>query len=208
MSRPAKKAALKMVVANWEMPPPTSSVNLYSWSMTGAGTKPLAAVRRPTWSLTEKVAPGAMTAPRIRSAMRWMFWTRGSPAAWLVVNVPIGSVIPSLRAASSSRLGATLFRGTATAVSADARLRSADWMAVTAPGPQHPLPALEGVMETRPPLTVKPALTGSTTGSGNSSARASGASDGSTVSFSSSSVGWVRNQLRTTDAGTVAVDGP
>jgi hypothetical protein len=37
---------------------------------------------------------------------------------------------------SSSRLGATLFRGRAMAVSADARVRSADWMAVTAPGPQ------------------------------------------------------------------------
>jgi hypothetical protein len=46
--------------------------------MAGAATKPFSRVRGPTVSLIENESPGCTTVPSIRSAMRWMFSTRGS----------------------------------------------------------------------------------------------------------------------------------
>ena len=94
MSSPPKKAALKVVVANWLTPPPMSVVNSPSW-ITPPSTKPFSVVRRPTVSLTENVVPGGMSVPRRMSAIRWMLVTRDSQHLWLVVNDPMTSFTPS-----------------------------------------------------------------------------------------------------------------
>jgi len=64
------------VVANWLTPPPTSSAKAPS-AITLSTRKPLSAVSGPTKTFTEKDWPGAITCPRTRSAIRWMFMTRG-----------------------------------------------------------------------------------------------------------------------------------
>ena len=93
-SRPAKKAALNSVVAYCEMPPPTESTNTPS-RIIPAGTNPLATVRGPTNSLTEKRPPGSMIAPRVSSAMRAMLITRSWFGLKRVVNSPTTWMIPS-----------------------------------------------------------------------------------------------------------------
>ena len=76
ISKPAKKAALKVVVATWLTPPPTASSSSPAL-ICGAGTKPRARVRSPSTSLSEKVPPaGISVRSRIRAARR-MLVTRG-----------------------------------------------------------------------------------------------------------------------------------
>ena len=78
---PAKNDALYIVVANCEMPPPTSS-RISPRKMAPSATKPFSMVRLPTKSLTEKVSPGRSTWPRMMSAIRWMLVTRFAQHEW------------------------------------------------------------------------------------------------------------------------------
>jgi hypothetical protein len=75
-------------VENCETPPPIWSRNSPS-TIAGAAMKPLAEVRSPDASLSEKLPPGAITAPSMISAIRWMLVTLGAQHGWYVVNVPI-----------------------------------------------------------------------------------------------------------------------
>ncbi len=130
--RPAKKAALNMVVANWLIPPPTASSNRPNW-MVPAGTNPFSVVRSPTNSLMENVSPGWITTPRTMSAMRWMFSTLLSQQLWLVVNSETISVMPSLaawvRASSTSTSGSASVRWRPDEIASNTRSAT--------PGAQH-----------------------------------------------------------------------
>ena len=125
-SKPPKNAALNMVVANCEMPPPKFSANTPS-SMTWAVTNPLDAERGPMVAFTEKVSPGRITTPRSKSAMWWMFFTRSSPGRCLVVNDATFSFTPNSVMASVLSLGSTVLRsritGPAGSVADSAALR-------------------------------------------------------------------------------------
>src|SRR3954449_12830486 len=81
-SRPAKNAALKVVVATWETPPPKSSLNTPSLMMKPL-VKPFAAVRSPTVSLRLNVAPGSSRVPVDEL---------GGPAEVLVAVLRVGEV--------------------------------------------------------------------------------------------------------------------
>ena len=76
-SSPAKNAALKVVVATWETPPPRSSLKIPSLMMKPS-VKPLARVRSPTVPLSENVSPGFSTVPSMISAARPMLMLRYS----------------------------------------------------------------------------------------------------------------------------------
>ena len=60
----------------------------------------------PTKPLTENDSPGGITWPRMRSAIRWMFFTRGWPAGCFVVNELTTSLTPNAAASSFVVLGA------------------------------------------------------------------------------------------------------
>ena len=74
---PPKNAALNVVVAIWETPPPKSSLKM-PLLMTKPSTKPFSAVRSPTVPLRENVSPGFTIVPSTSSAARPMLMLRYS----------------------------------------------------------------------------------------------------------------------------------
>ncbi len=72
---PAKKTALKVVVADCETPPPRSSANTPEL-MTKPFTNPFAAVRSPTRLFMLQVSPGSTSDSLISLAARPMLVTR------------------------------------------------------------------------------------------------------------------------------------
>ena len=156
MSSPPKNAALNSVVANWLIPPPKESLNTPS-SITCASTKPLASVRGPMNWFTENVSPGRITCPRMRSAMRWMFFTRSSPALCFVVNDPIGCFTFRPVTLAVVIFGVITVRSSVTGCAISPL--NAFWMRSTVPGAQHSRPSTEGTAYTVPvPSTVSIAL--------------------------------------------------
>ena len=66
---------MKTVVETWQTPPPRP-VESSPLMITGASTKPLAALRSPVAPLNEKVAPGAISLSSTRWATSCTLWIR------------------------------------------------------------------------------------------------------------------------------------
>ena len=107
IGRPSSKALLKRVVAVWQTPPPiegSTSEPMIIWP----SRKPRSAVRAPTTSLNENVAPGFTIVPSMKSAISWTLWIRfDDETPMSVVNEESLRVIPSLRSACVVTVGRT-----------------------------------------------------------------------------------------------------